>query len=119
MLDIASLPDSLREQIQETASSILPKRTAEPSLPTDPLQNLLVEIARQSPEILLAMLLDSSRFVGLETTETEETSEDKVIETFISGSTYREVQPMKTTKTIRRQVRFLTEERATLRSRAR
>jgi len=118
MIDITSLPESLRDQIQETASNLLPTRSGGSQPASDPVQSLIVEIARQSPELFVAMLLDTSRFCGVESIESEESTEDKVVTTNAAGrSSESAVRPMTTRKTIRRQVRFLSEERATIRSR--
>lgn len=118
MLDLNSLPDSLREQIQEAASNVLPVRTPGQAAPTDPVQALIVEIARQSPELFVGMLLDTSRFTGLETVESEETTTDQVVQVHSYGhGTENVVRPMKSTRTIRRQVRFLSEEKSEIRRR--
>lgn len=118
MIDINSLPDSLREQIQESASALLPTRNGERAAPSDPVQSVILELARQSPELFVAMLLDTTRFCGVETVETEETSEDRVVDIHASGRNAETVVcPMKSSRTIRRQVRFISEERSTIRSR--
>jgi len=118
MNDIHSLPDSLREQIQEAAQSILPTSSSMNILPPgdplksgDPLKLILTEIARQSPELFAALIIGNNNCSGIETIETEETIENRVVTVHSHAyGTETKVQPIKTQRTIRRQVRFLTEQ---------
>jgi len=118
MNDINALPDSLREQIQAVASGILPTGTMNVLPAEDPVKRILVEIARQSPELFVALIISSCGYGGIETIETEETTEERVVETF-TRATGREwkVTPMKTQRTIRREVRFVSERSLGLRER--
>jgi len=117
MQDIHSLPDSLREQIQDAASSILQPTTVNVQPAGDPVQKILAEIAHQSPELFVALIIAKLGYCGIETIETEEKKGLEVIETGFSKDTYRELKPVHKTKTITRQVRLLTERSKGLRER--
>jgi len=116
MEPLLSLPESLRNQIQEAASGALGVNSSA-GQPLDPVQRVMAEIARQSPELLVALVLANSGYAGVETVETEERSEDTVIRMENRGQYYTEVVPVKTRRTIRREVRFLSERSQGLRER--
>jgi hypothetical protein len=118
MESLLSLPDSLRTQIQEAASSALGTNPNGLVQSMDPLQRIVAEIARESPELLVALILaNNSSFTGIETVETEERTEDRVVETCDGHYTYRLVKPMKTKRVVHREVRFLSERTRGLRER--
>lgn len=108
MNDITSLPESLRAHIQEAASSVLATRPPEGLQPSEPVQRVIAEIARQNPELFALLIIANSGFTGIVSEESEEVAEDQVVETY-DGYTHRKVTPMKTVRRVRREVRFLPE----------
>ncbi len=116
MSEIHSLPESLKQQIQEAAAEMLegrlPANVNSPAL--NEAQRVIVEIARQSPELFVLMLLSGSDIEGIEVTETETATEEQVVDEYKGSYRTSLLKPVATTRTITRRVSLNRGERRKL-----
>lgn len=118
MSELKSLPESLSQQIRAVANGLAQSSDISPTngggrQPVRPDQmstehRVAIEIGRQSPELLAAVILHHLGVVGLEVVESEEHSEDRLVKQNNGNYHYTEIEPFVTRKTIRRSVRLFT-----------
>lgn len=115
MSEIHSLPESLKQQIQEAAAEMLEGRLpANVNSQLSEPQRVIVEIARQSPELFVLMLLSGNDIEGLEVTETETVTEERVVEEYNGSFRTRSLKPTSTTRTVTRRASLNRGERRRL-----
>ncbi len=114
MTNLNSLPDTLRKTIEDAARGAVStdlvsaeRTSALVSQNMDSLQGMIVELARQSPELFVALLIASLGFTGVQTVESDETRGFQRVTSTIHGDVFDAVVPTKVSRTIRREVRFV------------
>lgn len=107
-----SLPAALAAEIQQLASQMhSPDHnqgsapTHQPSTPS--IQQAMLELARNSPELFASMLLASLGVSGIEVVETHTKSEDRRVDMQNGAYRYTDVVAFETTNTIRRQAHLV------------
>lgn len=121
--ELHSLPEALAAELKQLASQIVPQsqhpdqmavgervgqlnQTVEPAV-----HRALAQIAYDSPELLASIILAQLGVTAIEVTETEEHREDRLVEGYSGYHRFKELQPFKTRKTIKREVRLVKDGR--------
>lgn len=124
--ELNSLPAALAAEIQQLANQLTPQGQRHSDDPFDDrparvvqqvepaINRALLQIAQASPELLASIILAQLGVTAIEVTESEEHREDRLVEQRNGNYHYTDVEPFTTRRTITRQVRLVTGERASI-----
>ncbi len=101
------MPNSLRDEIKEAATSFLRATPGGVARPADSIERVIAELIRDRPELFALLVLGNSTYAGIEMVEIEESTVDTVVELH-NRNTTREVVPLKDKRTTTRRISFLS-----------